>query len=170
MKNDQVILRERAKRVAGRKTETEKMGKPILVVEFLLIPEKYCIESSFVTEVLPVKGITLIPGTPDFVAGVMNMRGKIISVINIRYFFNLRDKGISELNKIIVLNHNQIEFGILADSITGTREIDADKLSAPPVTVNGTGAGYIKGITADGHILLDAAAILTSKMIIVNQK
>lgn len=146
------------------------MGEPLLVVEFVLIPEKYCIDSCFVTEVLPVKEITFIPGTPDFVVGVMNMRGKIISVVNIRNFFNLRDKGISELNRIIVLNHNQMEFGILADLITGTREIDAARLSAPPATVIGTGAGYIKGITADGHILLDAAAIMTSKMIIVNQK
>ena len=170
MKNDQVILRERAGRIAGHKTVTAKMGKPILAVEFLLIPEKYCIDSSFVTEVLPVKEITNIPGTPDFVIGVMNMRGKIISVINLRDFFNLRDKGISELNKIIVLNHNQVEFGILADSILGTREIDADKLSAPPVNITGAGAGYIKGITHDGHILLDAAAILSSKMIIINQK
>lgn len=170
MKDDQMILQERAKKIAGRKTEMTTNKESLLVVEFLLIPEKYCIASSFITEVLPLKEITPIPGAPDFVVGVINARGKIISIVNLKVFFNLKETGITELNKIIVIKHNQMEFGIAADAITGTREIDVNSLSATPVTIQGIGAEYIKGITPDGLILLSGEHILTSKAITVNQK
>ena len=170
MKDDQAILRERAKKIAGHHAETSHGGESLLVVEFMLLPEKYCIASSYISEVLPLKDITPIPGAPAFVMGIMNIRGKIISIINLKSFFNLREKGISELNKIIVIKQNQMEFGLVTDAITGTREIDQQGLSAPPATIHGIGSEYIKGLTPEGLILLDIATILSSKSLIVDQK
>jgi purine-binding chemotaxis protein CheW len=170
MKDDQTILQTRAKKVAGRSAESTVMGAPLLVVEFLLIPEKYCIASAFVVEVLPLREITQIPGAPAFVIGVINVRGKILSVVNLKTFFHLDEKGLTELNKIIVIRQNLMEFGIVVDSISGTREISLKTLSAAPVTINGLGAEYIKGVTPDGLILLEMASILSSKSLIVNQK
>jgi purine-binding chemotaxis protein CheW len=170
MKDEQLILQERAKKIAGWKTELTSKGESLVVVEFQLIPERYCIAGSFVTEVLPLKAITPIPGVPAFVLGVMNVRGKIISIINLKTFFNLKETGITQLNKIIIVKQNQMEFAIVTDAITGTREILLSSLSAPPVTLSGIGADYIKGVTPDGLILLDIATVLSSKSIIVNQK
>lgn len=141
----------------------------MLVVEFLLNPEKYCIPSAFVSEVLRLKEITPIPGVPAFVLGVMNVRGKIISIVNLKTFFNLKEVGITELNKIIVIKQNQMEFGIVTDAITGTRELFMNTLSAPPITINGIGAEYVKGVAPDGLILLEINTILTSKSLIINQ-
>ena len=141
-----------------------------MVVEFLLMPEKYCINNTYITEVLPLKAITPLPGVPEFVTGIMNVRGKIISVINLKRFFHLKEVGITEVNKIIVIKHNQMEFGIVTDAITGTGSIALEELSAPPVTIHGIGAEYIKGITREGLIVLDIVTILTSKSLIIDQK
>ena len=170
MKNEEQILRQRAIKVAGIPKETTSKEETLRVVEFMLIPEKYCIDSSYVTEVLPLKEITTIPGTPQFVMGVMNARGKIISIVNLKSFLNLNETGITELNKIIVVKHGKMEFGIVADAINGTHELPLSGLSPPPVTIHGIGAEYIKGVTTEGLILLEISAILSSESIIVNQK
>ena len=170
MKDDRTILEERAKKIAGWKTGAATEGESLLVVEFQLFPEKYCLASACVSEVLPIKGITPIPGAPAFVLGVMNVRGKIISIVNLKIFFNLKEIGLTERNKIIVIKQDQMEFGIVTDAITGTREIFINSLSPPPATINGIGAEYVKGVTPDGLILLEISSILAGNSLIVNQK
>ena len=163
--SDQQILQERARKLAVRKSDQNPEGESILAIEFLLLPEKYCIDSSCIAEVLPLKDITPIPGTPSFVLGVMNVRGKIISVIDLKSFLHLKEIGIMESNKVMVVKSQEIEFGILTDAIEGTRQIYLNSLIAPPVTINGIGAEYIKGITTDGRILLEAKTLLSNKSI-----
>ncbi|MDD4603198.1 MAG: chemotaxis protein CheW [Bacteroidales bacterium] len=169
-KNDQEILQERAQKISGLRTEKELIEETILAVEFLLLPETYAIDSAFVSEVLPLRNLTVIPGTPPFIIGVINVRGKIISVVNFKNLFNLKEKGVSALNKIIIIKHQQMEFGILTDEITGTKQLDMNSLSSPPVTLHGAGVDYIQGITPHGIIVLNAMYILTGNAIIVNQK
>ncbi|HNX45039.1 MAG TPA: chemotaxis protein CheW, partial [Bacteroidales bacterium] len=76
------LLQKRAHMIARRPAETEGASNTIMVVEFLLSPEWYAIDTSFVTEVLPLGNLTSLPGTPPFVVGIMNLRGKIISILN----------------------------------------------------------------------------------------
>lgn len=168
--NDQEILQRRAGLIAGWKNEEKSSGESLLVVEFRLIPELYAVESACVSEVLPLRNLTTIPGTPPFLVGIINLRGKIISVVDLKKMFSLPEKGISALNKILVLKHDQMEFGILTDEITGTRHLDLSTLSAPPATLQGAGADYLRGVTPGGIILLDANAILSSNSVIINQK
>ncbi len=170
MKDDQTILEARAKKIRGLGKKQESPGESAMVVCFLLAGEYYSIESIYVSEVLRMKGLTLIPGAPSFVVGVMNNRGKIIPVINLKFLFNLKEKGLIETTTIIVLKKGEMEFGIVADAIEGTREIFFNTLSSPPVTIQGIGAEYIKGIAQDGQILLNGDHVLTDKTFIVNQK
>ena len=169
MKDTQTILAERAKKFTGWKTESAKAVESLLVVEFQLIPEHYCIDIQSITEVLVLKDITPIPGLPAFVLGAMNVKGKIISIVNLKTFFNLKLSGITEMNKVIVIRHQEMEFAIVTDKICGTREIAMESLSAPPITLNGIGAEYIHGTTPDGLILLDIPAIMSSNALIINQ-
>jgi purine-binding chemotaxis protein CheW len=62
-----------------------------------------------------------------------------------------------------------MEFGILADAVLGTQSVPLDAIQAPPVTVTGIGAEYLKGITGEHVIVLDAEKILTDEKIIVNE-
>jgi purine-binding chemotaxis protein CheW len=166
------VLLERARMLAspaGYQHGTT-LDNTILVTKFLLSPEVYGLEAFWIREVLPLKSLTPIPGTPAFVMGVVNVRGQIISVINLKRFFNLKEKGITELNKIMIVRNENIEFGILVDSILGMQEVPGAEIQPGPVTLNGTGAEYVKGVSRDGLIILDGERILHSKAIVINEK
>lgn len=130
-------------------------------MEFRLATEKYGLESAFVREVYPLKELTPLPGVPPFVLGIVNVRGQILSVIDLKKFFNLPEKGLGQLNKLIILRKKQMEFGILADEILGARSVALDAIQAPPPTVSGVGAEYLRGVTSERVILLDAEKILS---------
>ena len=78
----------------------------------------------------------------------VNVRGQILSVLDLKKFFNLPEKGLGDLNKIIIIRNEMMEFGILADVIIGTRRIPLEAIQPPPPAVTGIGAEYLKGVTA----------------------
>lgn len=163
------ILRQRAAALAK---EPERLVEEELteVIEFLLAHERYAIESSYVREVYPLKDLTPVPCTPSFVLGIINVRGRILSVIDLKKFFNLPDKGLGDLNKVIVLASKDMEFGVLADSITGVRTVSLAGLQKKVPTITGVGEEYLKGVTTDGRIILDARKLISDKAIIVNEE
>ncbi len=164
------ILKRRAKNLSAVSGEDAVDFERTNILEFLLIPENYGIPVRVVSEVLPLPEFTTIPGTPDFVVGVINARGRILSVVNLRDFLHLPARGITELNKVIVIRWNHLEFGILADSVTGVREIAIKDILAAPSNIAGLDAEKITGITTDGMIILNPEAIFSNKLLIVNQK
>lgn len=171
METSEEILAARAKLISGnRSIQNDLSGDGPTVVEFLLAPERYAVEELFVDEVMLLRELTPIPGVPDFVAGITNIKGRILSVLNLKILLGINTKGITELNRIIILKNNKMEFGILTDSILGTRNLPSEQLAPMPVTLQGTAADYVKGITADGLILLDCERMLSAKSITVNQK
>jgi purine-binding chemotaxis protein CheW len=163
------ILKARALELA-REQETDVSRESIEIVEFRLASEIYGIETAFVREVYPLKSYTALPGTPVFVLGIINVHGQILSVIDLKKFFNLPEKGLGDLNKVIILRDDHMEFGILADAILGTRSIMSDEIQTSPVSVTGIGSDYLKGVTEDRVIILDGAKILGDEKIIVNQE
>ena len=170
MNDDRSILESRAKILAAREISYDIHMNRLMVVEFLLIPERYAIPCIMISEVLPLRDFTPIPGTPAFVVGVINARGKIISVINLKSFLHLKEQGITELNKVVIMKNDQMEFGILVDAILGAREISYNTLHTPPATLEEAGVEYIEGVTDDGLILLNQKAIFSNKALIINQK
>jgi len=158
---------ERAKWMAVRRdTQTSLVGETLSVVEFLLTPEKYAIEVQYVTEVLTLKEITRVPGTPAYVMGVINLRGKIISIINLKSLFNLKERGLTELNKVLIIKDETMEFGIVADSISCNKIIELNTLSPIPLNLDAIGIESILGVTQDGLILLNAKNLLSSKKLV----
>ena len=140
------------------------------IIEFSLGAETYGIESAFVREVYPLKDFTLLPGTPPFVLGIVNVRGQILSVIDLSKFFNLPEKGLGQLNKVIIIHNDRMEFGIVADAILDARPVPLETIQAAPPTVTGIGAEYLKGVTGERMIILDAEKILGDEKIIVCQE
>ena len=167
--NQDAILKTRARTLAKEPEEAVAARSFLEITEFRLASEMYGIESSFVREVYPLKDFTPLPGVPPFVLGIVNVHGQILSVVDLKKFFNLPDKGLGELNKVIILRNGGMEFGILADAVLGTQSVPHDAIQAPPVTVTGIGAEYLKGVTGERVILLDAQKILDDKKIIVNE-
>lgn len=164
------ILRDRALALAREPVRAEPEGEVLEVLEFALANERYAIDRSYVLEALPLGDLTPVPCTPDFVMGIINLRGQILSVIDLKGFFNLPAKGLSELNKVIVVQSPENEFGILADSIIGVRLIPLSELEQSIPTVTGIGAEYLKGVLGDGLILLATDRILADRRMKVHEE
>ncbi|MDO8787422.1 MAG: chemotaxis protein CheW [Sulfuritalea sp.] len=164
------ILRERALALAAEPGETQTLDQSIEVVEFLLAHERYAVESLHVREVYPLENLTPLPCTPAFVLGIVNLRGEILSVIDLRKFFDLPQTGLPDLNKVIVLESGNMVFGILADVILGVRRIALAEIQPSLPTLTGIREKYLKGITPDRTVVLDAGKLLADEDIVVQEQ
>ena len=163
------ILKERAKvlaRRAGGKAPAEKQYE---VLEFLLAYERYAIETRHVREVYPLKDLTPVPCTPAFVLGVINVRGQILSVIDIKKFFDLPEKGLTDLNKVIIVKSGSMQLGILADVILGVRQVADEDIQPSLPTLTGIRAEYLLGVAKERLVLLDVRKILSDPNILVTE-
>jgi len=164
------ILRERAHALAAEPGETQTLAQSIEVVEFLLAHERYAVESFHVREVYPLENLTPLPCTPAFVLGIVNLRGEIVSVIDLRKFFDLAQTGLPDLNKVIVLESENMTFGILADAILGVRRIPLAGIQPALPTLTGIREKYLKGITAERIVVLDVGKLLADEDIVVQEQ
>ena len=172
------ILRSRAERLASV-TEllpiTEKPGETfpgrLEIVEFLLSDERYGIEIAFVQEVIPLKEFTDLPCTPSYILGIANVRGQMVSIVNIKKFFELSEKGLTNLNRLIVLEEGLMRFGILADRVLGVRSVPISEIQPTVPTLTGVREAYLKGIVPkDWVAILDGKKLLGDKKIIVREE
>ncbi len=164
------ILQSRARTLSQEPQEEDTTQNYIEVLEFMLAYERYGIDSSFIREVYPLRELTPVPCTPAFILGIINIRGKILSILDIKKFFDIPEKGLTDLNKIIVLHSDKMKFGILADVIIGMRKVSLDKLQPPLPTLTGIREEYSKGVTEDRMLVLDAFKILSDKKIVLHEE
>lgn len=158
------------------KYNVEEESNSIELLEFVLnsdsSSERYAIEILYLNEVHSVKCVTMLPCTPSFIIGIVNFRGKIISVVDIRNFLGFTSKKINAdtVKKVIVTKINEIEVGIAADGILGCNKILLSETQKNILTISNTKADYFRGITKDRSIILDIKNIMMDEKIIVNEK
>lgn len=166
----QRILKARAQALAREPVPEEAADARIEVVEFLLAHERYAVESRYVREVYPLESLTPLPCTPAFVLGIINLRGEILSVIDIKKFFELPEQGLTDLNKVIVLRSGNMLFGILADTISGVRRIPVAGIQPSLPTLTDIREAYLRGVMPDRTVILDAEKLLSDANIIVQEQ
>jgi len=164
------VLKARAEALARENDDGALAREYLEVVSFLLGQEKYGVETRYVREVYPLNELTLLPGTPSFVLGIVNVRGQVLSVIDIGKLFDLPQKGVGDLDRIIVLQHGGMELGILGNSILGVVQVPTDELQSSLPTLTGLRGEYLKGVTPDRMAILDAARLLSDENIIVREE
>jgi purine-binding chemotaxis protein CheW len=164
------VLKARARALAREPVREETAGGHLEVLEFLLAHEMYGVEMSWVRETLPLKELTPVPCTPPFVLGLINVRGRIVSVIDIKKFFDLPEKGLTDLNKVIIVHDDEMEFGILADVVLGVRTIPQAELQPSLPTLTGIREEYLKGVTQNRTVLLDGKKLLGDGKIIIHEE
>ena len=164
------ILIARAETLSRPSRWEEAEHEAIELLEFVLAQERYAIETRFVREVYPLEQLTPLPCTPPFVLGIFNLRGEILSVIDIKKFFDLPDKGLTDLNKVIVLESDGMCFGVLADAIVGVHDTVLADIQPSLPTLTGVRDMYLKGVTAETVVILDALALLTDPDIVVREQ
>jgi purine-binding chemotaxis protein CheW len=167
----QQILRERALALA-RPSSTGVSGQDggLELLEFRLASERYAVESRFVQEVHPLRDLTPLPGTPPFVRGIVNVRGQILPVYDLKKLFDLPEPGLTDLHRVLHVRGNDMELGLLADIVVSVRLIAADRLQASLPTLTGIRADYLKGITDDRVVVLDLDRILSDPKIVVHDE
>lgn len=166
----QRILRARAETLAREPRSASADGAALEIVEFTLAHERYALESVFVTGAGPLDALTPLPCTPLFIRGLVNVRGRIFPVIDLKRFFELPDSGITDLHRILIVEAPGIVFGLLADTIGGVRRVPVAELQPPPATFTGIRADYLRGIAADRLVVLDGARILSDRRIVVHDE
>lgn len=161
-------LKERTMRLAAPEAAPET-GAWLDTVEFVLAHERYAVESRFVREICPMHELTPVPCTPAFVLGIINVRGQILSVIDIKKFFALPERGITDLNKVIILTRADMTFGVIADAIIGVKRVKNADIEAALPTLTGIRAEYLRGVTRERLVIIDAEKLLMDKGVIVEQ-
>ncbi len=124
----------------------------------------------FVREVYPLKAFTPLPCTPAFVLGIVNVRGQILSVIDLGKFFDLPTMVVGEPTKVIILRRGEMELGFLADALLGVQSIPRDQIQPGLPTLTGVRQAYLKGITPARLVVLDGGSILADKNLVVNEQ
>jgi purine-binding chemotaxis protein CheW len=173
MKNDSdagLILRTRAEALARPPAQAAAAATLLEVLEFRLAQERYALETRHVREVYPLKDLMPLPCTPPFVLGIVNVRGRIVPVVDLKKFFDLPDYGMTDLHRIILVESHDLELGLLADAAVGVRSIPADSLQSSLPTLTGIRREYLKGVTAERLVVLDVARILADPKIIVHEE
>lgn len=164
------LLKKRAAVMAQEPEQKTGISQTIELIVFTLGAETYGIASAFVREIYPLKEFTPLPGLPAFFLGLIHVRRQILPVIDLKKFLNLQGQGLGELNKVIIIQDDQMEFGILADAVIGAQTIDLKEIIETPPTVASSGEEYLMGVTRERLIVLDAASLLADKSIVVNDE
>jgi len=168
-KENLAVLKTRAAAIAIESEERLAPSAVIEIIAFSLADETYGIESAYIREIYPLKEFTPLPGVPPYVFGLINIRGQVLAIIELKKLFNLPEKGLGQLNKVIVLHTGAMEFGLLADEVIGNQYIEVRTIQDTPPTISGSGQEYIKGVTNNNLILLDAERLLSDGKLIINQ-
>jgi purine-binding chemotaxis protein CheW len=161
------ILKDRARDLAKPVRGGTGNGKRIAVVEFDLAGEHYAVDNVHVREVIPLREFTPIPGTPPFILGVIVVRGRIVSLMDLRCRLDLPPSGLINGSRAVLLADDHMEFAVLADRVIGLRSLLVESLQPSVTALTGTGAEYLLGVTADGLIVFDGGKILADPRIIV---
>lgn len=162
-------LRERARELA-RPAPEPVAGDALDLQVFELSGETYAVETRYVDEAIALKRMTPVPCTPDFVLGIVNVRGRMVSVLDLRRFFDLPLKGLSDQNRLLVIRDEYMEFALLTDRVPGATRLPADELQDPPAHLDGIRADYLLGVTARHCSVLDAGRLLADPRLVVEER
>lgn len=135
---------------------------------FALGRESFGLEISYVKEIVNMQPITQIPEVPAYVKGVINLRGKIIPVIDMCLKFGLELSAYNDRTCIIVVDIQEISVGLIVDNVTEVLVIDDSNIVPPPPMKTGAYNSYIKAIGKTGNdvkLLLDCQKLFNNEEI-----
>jgi len=135
------------------------------VVSFCLGEEEYGVDIMTVQEIILYGCITQVPEVPEHVLGVINLRGNVIPILNLRRRFGMPDQAPEDATRIVVMNLNGRTVGVVVDGVNEVLRLGEDEVSPTPQSLSGAGKDYITGLARRGErllILLDMARLLGS--------
>lgn len=156
-------LKQRAKQYAApqRNEAAYSADEVYHVITFSLGSERYGVDVATIRSVRTADHIARIPAVPKFYRGVINMRGQIVSVLDLRYFFDMPvDERISP-REIVVVEAADLTLGLVADHVE-------DVLTIPRVAVEPVDARYARGVTMGRLVVLDIETLFSDDRLIIS--
>jgi purine-binding chemotaxis protein CheW len=143
---------------------TEKNSQEGQFLTFSIANQEYGIDIRHVTEIIGIQKITDLPDLPDFVKGVINLRGKVIPVVDVRLRFGMSERDYDERTCIIVVNIEETSVGLVVDTVSEVMNIPGTNIEPPPkVNKKVDGNRFVHGlgkVEEDVKILLDTQKLL----------
>jgi purine-binding chemotaxis protein CheW len=139
------------------------MSRELHIVGFQVGRETYGVPITSLHEIVRVPEITAVPDAPDYLEGVINLRGKIVSVMDLRKRFGEKDVPLTRHNRILVVEHAGRLAGLIVDSASEVLKIPADAVEPPPVVFQEGGLNCVTGLGKVGGrlvVLLDMNKLL----------
>jgi purine-binding chemotaxis protein CheW len=133
------------------------------VIVFQLKEEEYAVHVQHVKSIERMQHFTRIPNTVHFVKGVINLRGVVTPIIDLRSRFDIEASDYTDTTRIIIVSAGTIEAGLIVDSANDVMDLDKDTIEPPPEVVGGVDAEYIQGVAKIEKrllILLDLEKVL----------
>ncbi len=135
------------------------------VVSFRLANEEYGLNIMDVQEIILPGEITQIPEVPSYIRGIINLRGKVIPIVDLRRRFDLEVSSHSEQTRIVVVNtESGTTFGVVVDAVSEVVRVDANQVEPPPTGLAGLDRSYIRGLLKQEErimILLNMESVLS---------
>ncbi|MHB1558249.1 MAG: chemotaxis protein CheW [Isosphaeraceae bacterium] len=127
----------------------------IQLVGFRLDNEDYAIAITRIQEIILMKPITRLPQVPDFIEGLINLRGSVIPIVNLRKRFGLPAREVDDETRIIVVNVHDKTMGCVVDAVTQVMRINRDQIQPPPLSVMAVAHQYLSGLARlDDRLLI----------------
>lgn len=133
---------------------------------FHLAGEDYGLDIAFVTEIIGIQKITEVPDMPDFIKGVINLRGKVIPVMDVRQRFGLAAQEYGERTCVIVVDVQDMAVGLVVDQVQEVLSIPEVDIEPPPSTGRNERSAYVSGLGKVGEdvkILLNCQCLLNGQ-------
>jgi purine-binding chemotaxis protein CheW len=135
------------KRRRGQADIMDVEEEKVQLIIFSLLKDYYAFYGSDVKEILPVGGIAYVPGSPDFILGIINLRGDIESVLDIYKFMGIPDTKPTSKSRIIIAVKDDIRSGILVDSVEDVMDIPISSIKPPISTLTDSVKEFVLGET-----------------------
>ncbi|MGO4887759.1 chemotaxis protein CheW [Anaerobacillus sp. MEB173] len=127
-------------------TESSKIMNEMKVIVFQLKDEEYGVEVEQVRSIERMQYITRVPKTPEFVKGVINLRGVVTPIIELRNRFGIEEVAHTESTRIIIVAVGEMEVGLIVDAANDVIDIPVSAIEPPPEVVGGIEAEYLRGV------------------------
>lgn len=164
----QAILKERAEVLAQTPITASKRENQVDVLEFTIAGERFAVEAKYVREANKLSGVTALPCTPPFVLGLINFRGQIIALLDLREFLELKRRDTEQLDlQVVVLQNEHIQSGFAVDEIIGISSIPERELQSPTQLVSAAVAPLLKGVRLDQLSLIDVEKLFADPRLVV---
>lgn len=158
---DRILSRRAAAVREARRGEAERSTE-LELIEFAIGKERYALASAKVCEVVPFAPPAPLPASPPFLLGLVNVRGRILAVLDLRLLLGLSAPDPSGTGKLIVLEDGEhTDLAVLADTVAGLTRIPETSLQPPLPNLHGQRPDYMLGIGPDRLIVLDAGKLAT---------